>query len=147
MSLLHYCMKEKQTLRKFVIYLSAAPFMMSRIQSANHVPAPSSMQFTADPCLHESIFFPAMTSWAEMKLGRNEKPSWRFIVNYLGNILLEFGHRMIPHFSRIWDGFSFRPSFISAHDVIAGKKMDSCKQRSAVNCIEDGGSGGRDVIR
>ena len=31
------------------------------------------------------------------------------------------------------DGFSFRPSFISAHDVIAGKKMDSCKQRSAVN--------------
>ena len=97
----------------------------SLIRTANHVPAPSSMQFTADPCLHESIFFPAMTSWAEMKLGRNEKPSWRFIVNYLGNILLEFGHRMIPHFSRIWDGFSFRPSFISAHDVIAGKKMDS----------------------
>ena len=80
MSLLHYCMKEKQTLRKFVIYLSAAPFMMSRIQSANHVPAPSSMQFTADPCLHESIFFPAMTSWAEMKLGRNE--------NHLGGTLL-----------------------------------------------------------
>ena len=36
------------------------------------------------------------------------------------------------------DRFSFRPSFISAHDVIAGKKMDSCKQRSAVKCIEDG---------
>ena len=35
------------------------------------------------------------------------------------------------------DSSTFRPSFISAHDVIAGKKMDSCKHRTAVYCIEN----------